>query len=310
LILSFDEIASIHERIGILKYPLGFAGAVFFFIAFWGLVKNERTRVTAFLILTGFLFYAFVAAQEYIEYNVPIPRELWGLRIAIEEGSEIIGSFVILYGLIRLDRKRDNKKLEEVIPQKDDLHFFPHFLVIGLILNSIISFLILPNLNDLSQRGNPAVWYPAIMNFILCIFTFRYAQEIEKDKTKWKIISVFFLISSMLIMEGKLFIPNNYTDAVNIIFPENSLLFINQLIVILILLKLGGKKITTGLQFIIPCILLLVSVYLLKEVQWIYLSLNIFSFLITFLTLNLIGAYTEYSLPFAPGLKTKSNLIK
>jgi hypothetical protein len=266
--------------------------------------------VTALFILAGFLLYAFVAAQEYIEYNVSIPPGLLGLRIAIEEGSELFGSFVILYGLIRLDNNKGNKKLEEVIPQRDDLQFFPHFLFIGLILNSFISFLILPNLNDLSQRGNPAVWYPVILNFVLCIYVLRYAQETKINKTKWKLIAVFFLISSMLIMEGKLFIPNNYTDAVNIIFPENSLLFINQLIVILILLKLGGKKITTGLQFIIPCILLLVSVYLMKEVQWIYFSLTLFSFLITFLTLSLTGAYTEYSLPFAPGLKIKSTLTK
>ena len=114
LFLSADEIGSLHERLSLLGHFLGVSGwaillplggiiGVYLMLAlytFWQ--SGDESKQYVLPLFVGFGIFGSVAIQEYIEHAVD-----WGsgavvwIRLAIEEGSELLGMIVLLRVTLR-----------------------------------------------------------------------------------------------------------------------------------------------------------------------------------------------------------------
>ncbi|MEJ1962039.1 MAG: hypothetical protein WDO56_11060 [Gammaproteobacteria bacterium] len=104
LVLSLDEIGSLHERIELLKTGpiLSFVpflivllgGCAWSFIQLW-LTPSERPRVLRLIL--GFGILVSVGGQEIIERIISLPWYVRPFRAALEEGSELAGMLILIH---------------------------------------------------------------------------------------------------------------------------------------------------------------------------------------------------------------------
>ncbi len=207
-ILAFDELASVHERISDLAL-YGLYMPVIFILANYSifrLFREEATKKTAILIFLGFCFYGSVFIQELLEHRLDFPIWFKGIRLAIEEGSELLGTLLILTGVVQQRKEIDGNFVTKVIAKPMLGLPFKKFLWVGLFVHGLICYFIIPSLNDLSVRGDPGSFYPALVGFILFCFFFWKSKESESWKT-YLVLALIFLFASMSCIYnfGKLF---------------------------------------------------------------------------------------------------------
>jgi hypothetical protein len=108
LVLSADEIGSLHERIddvlamgpwlSYLPFLIVLLGCcAWSFIQLW-ITPSERSRVPGLII--GFAILVSVGGQEYIEKAFRWPWYLGPLRSGVEEGSELGGMIILIYTML------------------------------------------------------------------------------------------------------------------------------------------------------------------------------------------------------------------
>jgi len=106
LILSFDEVASLHEYLANsgLSYIAPF-GAILFALTCFALAQLYRGGAgarTVAMILLGFALFATIPLHEYVqqtrEWSNPLTQ---GVRAALEEGTEILAMLVLVAVLRR-----------------------------------------------------------------------------------------------------------------------------------------------------------------------------------------------------------------
>jgi hypothetical protein len=101
LLLSFDEIASLHEYLsGLGLTYLAMLGVVGLTLASYGMQQLHRARVpgrTLSLLLLAFGLLASVALQERIQHSLQWDDQLvYGLRASVEEGTEIVAMLIFI----------------------------------------------------------------------------------------------------------------------------------------------------------------------------------------------------------------------
>jgi len=207
-ILAFDELASVHERISDLVL-YGLYMPVIFILANYSifrLFREEATKKTAILVFLGFCFYGSVFIQEILEHRLDFPIWFKGIRLAIEEGSELLGTLIILTGIVLQRKEIDGNFVTKAIAKPVLGLSFKQFLWVGLFVHGLICYFIIPSLNDLSMRGDPGSFYSALVCFILFCFFFWKSKESESWKT-YLILALIFLFASMSCIYnfGKLF---------------------------------------------------------------------------------------------------------
>jgi hypothetical protein len=160
--LSFDEIGSIHERLGHRSWQPLFLVAVPLVVvlawALWRLVRVPGRRLAVLLIVLAYGLFAVVAGLEYLESVVHriAPR---GLGLELEEGLELVGFLLLLFAAIGR-RPVGASGLRAVIPDPARLAYLPSLLTAGLVAYPVLAVAIVPRFTDLYMRGNPAGWYP------------------------------------------------------------------------------------------------------------------------------------------------------
>jgi hypothetical protein len=152
------------------------------------------------LILLGFSAFGLVVLQEYIEHTLDFPYLLLGLRAGIEEGTELLGIFLCLMGVVIERRKTGaSHSLMALIPNPGLMKNLPAILLIGLVPHILASFWI-PNLSDLDQRGNPAVLYPVAIYLILSVSSLHRFMDNSNDKGNIFLpLSLLFLLFSVML---------------------------------------------------------------------------------------------------------------
>ena len=225
--LSYDEVGSIHERVSLLSdewfdspwtalAPFGIVGLA---ALVYGLKATSRMdgggRATAYII-AGFLMFAFVVFQEYLEHHPKYPKfihKTFGITNAwsrwFEEVTEIVGAMLILVGTA-LARNRGvfSGRLGFILTKPSDITSLRTILLIGLVIHCLIAFFFLPDAQELTVRGNPAGWYPSAVFFILfahAYWQYHWRRETpgaaHADKTRitsiWLVLSVFFILCSI-----------------------------------------------------------------------------------------------------------------
>ncbi|MFC1680634.1 hypothetical protein ACFL1S_02420 [Pseudomonadota bacterium] len=228
--LSFDEIASIHERVGLLSedvYGSPWVGLLLFglggiFVLVYGLktvagmVGGSRAIV---YLIAGFVAFAFVAFQEYLEHLPGFRKSMQrnvGLTNAwfrlFEEVTEMIGAMLVLVGSALLrNRGAFNGCLGFILVRPSNIPSLQTVLLVGLIVHCVIAFYFLPDALELTAQGNPAGWYPSAVFFIMFAYAYwqsrlpgdsqiRTAKQQVKDsrvRAVWLMLSLFFVLCSI-----------------------------------------------------------------------------------------------------------------
>jgi hypothetical protein len=98
LILSFDEIASVHEAIGLRHIvPFGLAGLAATSYALIQLYRGGVSMRHLGIIIAAFALFGSVGLQEKIQHLLVWTNEwVYGARALLEEGIEIIGMLMLI----------------------------------------------------------------------------------------------------------------------------------------------------------------------------------------------------------------------
>lgn len=173
VLLSFDEIGSLHERasntisgtIGLQLAAIIGGGA--FLYACWLLWQHCQDRKGIVLLLLGGAMMASAALHEYLEHNVHWPFLIAGARVALEEGSELTGMLLSLVGLVRLRSSRETRETATyVLPNPCRLSRDIPSNVCTLVLHLGVSIWVTRYVS-IEFRGNPAVFYFMATFFLL-----------------------------------------------------------------------------------------------------------------------------------------------
>jgi hypothetical protein len=288
-LLSFDEIGSIHERIGNLTVGSTayliialVAGSALLF-ASWILWKNKQDRKGLVLLLVGIAMLASAAPNEYLEHVLVWPGYLAGPRIAFEEGLEVSGILVCLMGIARFqpaDKSRGS--IVGFIPGFNHLPHIKKVLWIGFVLHIGIAW-ITAHYIDIGYRGNPAIWYLMAAFYLLALSYF----------LKWKNGSLFIvhlLVSGycMALSTGTMYfiLPNSDSRFQNVWLFDINVRHSIQLIFVFTLYLLLMRKITWRIliQFCAMAIAL-GSIWYLDDQFTVYAVLGFFSLMTAILFL-------------------------
>lgn len=168
LLLSLDEIGSIHERVdsllhlgswlSLLPFALILLSALAYGLLTLWRVPEQRQRVV--WIVVAFTLLASVALQEYLEHH----SQWWGpyssLRVVIEEGSELLGMLILLkvsmgntFGIFQ-QKENSGQPVLQILAS-----FRTYLLVIGVLSAPVLAY-VTAALPD-QQRGHPADWLAA-----------------------------------------------------------------------------------------------------------------------------------------------------
>ena len=225
--LSYDEVGSIHERVSLLSddwfgspwtalAPFGVVGLA-------ALVSGLKVtshlegggRATAYIV-AGFLMFAFVILQEYLEHHPKYPKfmfKTFGITTAwsrwLEEVTEILGAMLVLIGTaLARNRGLFRGHLGFILTRPANIPSLRTILLVGLVIHCVIAFYFLPDAAELTFRGNPAGWYPSAVFFVLFAHAYWQYQDygkppsaVSSDKMQttvaWVVLSVFFILCSI-----------------------------------------------------------------------------------------------------------------
>lgn len=198
--LSLDEVGSIHERMGgwegnvpvviVSSFPVAIAVAM--------LYRSSGTRKAAVWITVMFLGLGWVIIEELFgpEYGLPG----WGMSIKeglLDEGLELLAVLLGLRALVELRQRRfSDDSFRAVLANPFNVKFLSLLLLVGLILH-IAGSVYVTLVFDLSGRGNPAVWFPAAVSFLLaCACVYRCSMLPEGKQRIWWVLAGYFALSS------------------------------------------------------------------------------------------------------------------
>ncbi len=217
--LSFDEIGSIHERLGHRSWRPLFLVAVPLVVALaWALVRLVRMpgrRLAVLLIVLAYGLFAVVAGLEYLESVVHriAPR---GLGLELEEGVELVGFLLLLFAAIGR-RPAGASGLQAVIPDPARLAYLPKLLTAGLVAYPVLAVIIVPRFTDLYVRGNPTVWYPsAVFGLLACQAVAVQGRADRSRQRAWGALAGLFLLASI----GAVFPLVNLAPNIHLVVPR------------------------------------------------------------------------------------------
>lgn len=95
LILSFDEVASLHEDISLVLYAV--VGLSMLTFATIELILGRIDRRAMVLILLSFGLFGTIAMQEYLQQTLTWNNKaVYGARAMLEEGTEIVAMLILI----------------------------------------------------------------------------------------------------------------------------------------------------------------------------------------------------------------------
>lgn len=181
LILSLDEIGSLHERVelwlpgGAWLNVLPFASVVvgLFAYAVASLWPGRDYRRAAVLIVLAFLCFGATAFQDYLEHN-----EIWmnmisrGVRAGLEEGSELAGMLLLIRAALPNTGGIFRRNMASRAPVLDAPFSWRRYLVPGaLALSPVLAYASAGWLLD--HRGHPAAWLASALYFLAAVAALR-----------------------------------------------------------------------------------------------------------------------------------------
>lgn len=194
--LSWDEIGSLHERVGGWSQLVPYAIVCIALCGYslFKLLSVKSSQKSAYLIIAACLLLCSVALQEYLEHAFAWPFWLSGIRVGIEEGTELLGTFICLSALVH-ERKKflNTNSFLVIVPNPFAMNYLIPLLFAGLLFHLGLSLYSL-ELPDLGLRGNPAICYPTSLFYVLfSISSWKALSEKQIHLRVWNFAALVFI---------------------------------------------------------------------------------------------------------------------
>jgi hypothetical protein len=286
--LSFDETGSIHER---AMWHIGWTEISILLLlcllcllpVIWSLLCLKCTRSSAISLLLGFLLIVSAAPQEYFEVHVGVPSWLAGVRAGIEEGSELMGTFLCLFAVVRERQRRS--RLANVLSAIPNPLLMCHIklVLIGITLGQIPVALWSVNLDDFGRRGDPAVYVPMAVFFTLLLACMWFAHEgTSLEGRTWRRLVPLMLAASLMSF---LFLSPHSLKSFH---KEAQLCVLWTLLIIIAALAVGAVKASLMRKIplvVLVSIIILVTIFFDRDLLN-YIAASIISLLLAFVVLD------------------------
>lgn len=209
--LSFDEIGSVHERVfygqafgvgGWRAYiPYAVVGLSLVGYSLLALLRDPTTRRTAVFLALGIGTLCSAALHEFVEHRVDWPSYLRGIRAAAEEGSELLGMFLCLWGIVPQRKLRSRATgMGPVVPNPLLMVRGSAVLVGGAVIHVATSVFVATHA-EIGGRGDPAVWYPSMLLLILSCVYFWSTPPIEAGRPpRYHVFGVALFVAALGIV--------------------------------------------------------------------------------------------------------------
>jgi hypothetical protein len=208
--LSLDELASIHERSSLFFSSWGLSGSmsskiplavpvlmilIFSLQSLWRLAGHRYFWMT----LSAFVLFGSVAFQEHLEFAFRWPWWTQGIRVGIEEGTELLGVFFLLSVVVSsTGTRRDVSFLTPLFPAIQTLiRLRPVVAVLtlaGFVPLGIITALVI---DDATHRGIPAAWLPFMLLNLAWIAAWACAQKATMYSGRFLFVGLVCLLLSL-----------------------------------------------------------------------------------------------------------------
>jgi hypothetical protein len=253
LLLSLDEIGSFHERanlflrmgtwLSLLPFAIILLGALTYGLLTLWRVPEQRRNV--FWIIAAFSILASVALQEYLEHHSQWWGQYHSLRTVIEEGSELLGSLILLkvsmgntFGIFKPEKKSSQ-------PVFQALSSFRHYLlIIGVLSAPILSCITVL----LPEGGHPADWLTATGFFCAGLVIARRFFE----SGRYSGLSLLILSITCLVMSAATVLP---FKKLFVLYPASLLLFV------VWVLRANKSKLLYGLSATVLIVMTFLSLF-------------------------------------------------
>lgn len=203
-VLSFDEMGSLHERLGYLAgdiayLPLALLGGFLFLVVFLHFWRAPAMRRTAVFLLIGFVLMASAAPQEYLEHRINWPTSVEGIRLGLEEGLELAGMFFCFAALIP-QRLLPVNNGAGLVPDPTNIPLKQKQFWMIIVSQIVISFWVV-NFIEVENRGDPALWIPSALFFYLFSLAFwQWWEKAQESQISWGLISLLSLFLSVAVL--------------------------------------------------------------------------------------------------------------
>jgi len=236
--LSLDEVGSLHERSGgwFNLLPYAIICLTLFSYFFIKLINIPGKRKSALLITTAFALYASVVLQEYLEHLIQWPSWMKGLRLGIEEGTELFATLLIFFAVVKQRDFSDNS-IGAVLPKPGKMKSLSVIFAIGIILE-VVTYFSFPSLREFTRRGNPLVWYPMVLFLLLFCTVYWNKKSQENASIEWNILALLFVLSSAAMMWNLLY----FVPAIKNLVPGKAFGFLLYLLPLMLLIKIYFKS--------------------------------------------------------------------
>ena len=232
--LSLDELGSIHERAKYVFSAWNLTGMsalvpiavpVLIILVFVLYRMRHFPSVRCFwLTLAGTITLGSVVVQEYLEQRVAWAWWARGLRFGIEEGTELVGIFLLLCVVVRPKSSVDKAIfLANILPRTETfIRLRQNVAYLTLLGFGPLGILTVATVPVAENRGTPATWLPFVCLNLACMAAWTGAQHERRYNNRLLIVSavaLFFALDQIIVFERILDISIVRGRLANIMFP-------------------------------------------------------------------------------------------
>jgi hypothetical protein len=149
----------------------------------------------------GLLIMSIAVVYEYFERIVDWPQWMIGLRVGAEEGTELLGIFLCLWGIVPQRRLATvPTSISRLIPISARMPGLSMLLPLGLLLHLLMSVLFGYSVQS-EFRGNPLAWYPSMIFLLLaCVSLWHAWNPASQRRGTWTLLALYYALSSVAIL--------------------------------------------------------------------------------------------------------------
>jgi hypothetical protein len=214
--LSFDELASIHERAPLLFSSWGFSGfvsskipvavpaLVLLAVTLSGMWRFTNRRFF-WLTLCAFVALGSVAFQEHLEHAITWPWWARGVRFGVEEGTELFGIYLLFCVVHKAGSSGNAIAVGNFLPSIATLiRLRPAVVLLTLLTFVPLGMLTVFVIEDVNYRGVPAAWLPFVLLSLSCMAAWACAEKATWCKDGFRMLSfclIFFALDQMIVFQ-------------------------------------------------------------------------------------------------------------
>jgi hypothetical protein len=233
--LSLDELASIHERTPFLFSSWGLSGnmnsliplavpALLLLLFTLQRMWNLANRRCFWLTLSAFIILGSVASQEDLEHTLQWPWWARGMRFVIEEGTELVGIFLLLSVVLGATVTTGMvKSIRSLMPRAETLiQLRPTVAYLSLLGFIPLGMLTVATLVVTEARGAPSAWLPFVLLNMACMAAWASADLGETYRKRFLFVSflaLFFSLDQIIVFQRVLDKNLMRGDVENVMFP-------------------------------------------------------------------------------------------